>query len=568
MSRIDEIRERQEERRKRCEFTVRGTDIPLPRSIADIDYLLSVVKNDSAEDRGRVISALADVLSTGVPTSTEEGNNSHMVIPRDYFDNLGAVHRELVEARATAPTETSARCAKCAECGHKDQVGSDGFCRFTVLVDPCKGETDYCNCECVFPASTEQAGELVDEVQHRMDSVVERAVEWHQAGREGAEWFDKAEALSAAIEFLLELRTAPAPLVVQPQRLYRTRYCDHCQTDHNYFIGWSNDDHVSNMQTEQGGVSQTLPQVDTGSNDASKTQIDTSAQGVAQANVDQECAGMAVGVAQPEADPARLSGTCLACEASTNDPYCAECTERYRAIMGPSATTPTTAVVEAEHEPDIYDAVAEFRQRFSDSTGSFGAQSETTNMKAGIDVIIKRRDEAALTTKEKGWIHTRSPTWTDIDNLLSFINLVQFQLFAAREANRLGDVEIERLKGEVGQLKFDLHQARTWIAGVEEREAAVCPEDIGFDEYIRTLQKQLAVVRADAEPESSPVDQERTAKLIAQAVADKRAAIRVAAIEEAIQVAKAHVHVSACDGAGCKQVIAAALEQLKGEGSE
>lgn len=50
---------------------------------------------------------------------------------------------------------------------------------------------------------------LVDEVQRCMDQVVEAAVEWHQAGREGAEWFDKAEALSAVIDSLLELRGKP-----------------------------------------------------------------------------------------------------------------------------------------------------------------------------------------------------------------------------------------------------------------------------------------------------------------------------------------------------------------------
>lgn len=52
--------------------------------------------------------------------------------------------------------------------------------------------------------------ELVDEVQHRMDQVVEAAVEWHQAGREGAEWFEAAERLGAAIDSLLELRGDPA----------------------------------------------------------------------------------------------------------------------------------------------------------------------------------------------------------------------------------------------------------------------------------------------------------------------------------------------------------------------
>lgn len=42
------------------------------------------------------------------------------------------------------------------------------------------------------------------------------------------------------------------------------------------------------------------------------------------------------------------------------------------------------------------------------------------------------------------------------------------------------------------------------------------------------------------------------------------ATARADAIEEAVEIAKAHVHISACDGIGCKQVIAAALEALKG----
>ena len=47
---------------------------------------------------------------------------------------------------------------------------------------------------------------LVDEVQHRMDQVVEAAVEWHQAGQEGGEWLAAADRLGAAISSLLELR--------------------------------------------------------------------------------------------------------------------------------------------------------------------------------------------------------------------------------------------------------------------------------------------------------------------------------------------------------------------------
>lgn len=65
--------------------------------------------------------------------------------------------------------------------------------------------------------------QLADEVQRRMDQVVEAAVEWHQAGREGGEWFDAAEKLSATIDSLLALRNVPAAAT----GLRKCRKCGH-----------------------------------------------------------------------------------------------------------------------------------------------------------------------------------------------------------------------------------------------------------------------------------------------------------------------------------------------------
>lgn len=67
---------------------------------------------------------------------------------------------------------------------------------------------------------------LVGEVQHRMDQVVEAAVEWHQVGREGGEWFEAAEKLGAAIESLLELRDKPTvPLLPNAPDVDPSRKC-------------------------------------------------------------------------------------------------------------------------------------------------------------------------------------------------------------------------------------------------------------------------------------------------------------------------------------------------------
>lgn len=83
------------------------------------------------------------------------------------------------------------------------------------------------NCSCAAPASPaaprDEADELVDEVQHRMDQVVDAAVEWHQAGREGGEWFEAVEKLGAAINSLLELRGDPNNM---PRRWCSVHNCE------------------------------------------------------------------------------------------------------------------------------------------------------------------------------------------------------------------------------------------------------------------------------------------------------------------------------------------------------
>jgi len=100
---------------------------------------------------------------------------------------------------------TSERCGErplCLSCGAEKTSPECGKCG-TVSQPP-------------LAATGADEGQLIDEVQRRMDAVVEAAVEWHQSGREGDDtWFDKSEALSAAINSLLELRAAPPANVVE-----------------------------------------------------------------------------------------------------------------------------------------------------------------------------------------------------------------------------------------------------------------------------------------------------------------------------------------------------------------
>lgn len=45
------------------------------------------------------------------------------------------------------------------------------------------------------------------------------------------------------------------------------------------------------------------------------------------------------------------------------------------------------------------------------------------------------------------------------------------------------------------EVRKEMDELRQRLAAVEEREAAVCPEDVSFDEYIRSLKRQLEAAR-------------------------------------------------------------------------
>ena len=48
--------------------------------------------------------------------------------------------------------------------------------------------------------------------------------------------------------------------------------------------------------------------------------------------------------------------------------------------------------------------------------------------------------------------------------------------------------DVPALCATVRVLRAENEQLLKWQADIQEREAAVCPEDVGFDEYIRTLE--------------------------------------------------------------------------------
>lgn len=103
MSEIDEIRERQKERRRRCELVVKGTDIPLPQSIADIDYLLAQVQDGGVEER-QLIQDLAsfpfDVLMDENAPRVGDDRFSVYLAPHASASAAGSRHRPNRDERA------------------------------------------------------------------------------------------------------------------------------------------------------------------------------------------------------------------------------------------------------------------------------------------------------------------------------------------------------------------------------------------------------------------------------------------------------------------------------------
>lgn len=119
------------------------------------------------------------------------------------------------------------------------QITQHGYVRAGLLPQPAASERcvefEYCpTCggeldtgwECKKCGRDWREYVMADEFQRRMDAVVEAAVEWHQSGREGDNtWFDKSEALSAAVSSLLELRSASPADAAEGEP--RCEFCEH-----------------------------------------------------------------------------------------------------------------------------------------------------------------------------------------------------------------------------------------------------------------------------------------------------------------------------------------------------
>jgi chromosome segregation ATPase len=69
-----------------------------------------------------------------------------------------------------------------------------------------------------------------------------------------------------------------------------------------------------------------------------------------------------------------------------------------------------------------------------------------------------------------------------------------------KDGKQSAQKEMDTLRAERDLIRDELRLLKGWQLDVEEREAAVCPEDVGFDEYIKSL-------RAEVEQWKSRADQ-------------------------------------------------------------
>lgn len=84
---------------------------------------------------------------------------------------------------------------------------------------------------------------------------------------------------------------------------------------------------------------------------------------------------------------------------------------------------------------------------------------------------------------------------------------MQLRLDACAQAGQTYSVkwrDVKSIIATIQTLQVRLADAKKWQMDVEEREAAVCPEDVPFDEYIHALESALqpfaAVLREGADP--------------------------------------------------------------------
>jgi hypothetical protein len=67
------------------------------------------------------------------------------------------------------------------------------------------------------------------------------------------------------------------------------------------------------------------------------------------------------------------------------------------------------------------------------------------------------------------------------------------ELVPEEMGDKRDDAQGERIKVFIKEI----HQLYEKLNAWEEKEAACCPEDFGFDEYIRMLEKRLAALQGD-----------------------------------------------------------------------
>jgi len=79
----------------------------------------------------------------------------------------------------------------------------------------------------------------------------------------------------------------------------------------------------------------------------------------------------------------------------------------------------------------------------------------------------------------------------EFDDYKKHIAALEAKLSAAREESDTLIKENAGLKGELIVVEAENERLKSECLDFENREGAICPEDVGFEEYIRHLQKRV-----------------------------------------------------------------------------
>lgn len=104
--------------------------------------------------------------------------------------------------------------------------------------------------------------------------------------------------------------------------------------------------------------------------------------------------------------------------------------------------------------------------------------------------------ESLIAQTRAGLEHPIPPLWPDAKKVMAFLCDAMEAMVGEVRASRAAE---SSLKSRLAAAEAERDRYKREVTDYEEREAACCPEDFGFDEVIASLRKRCAAAEAAAE---------------------------------------------------------------------